>query len=244
MSETIIPATVAQRYYRRARNVGGVSEDVPAGWSTIISGPEKLLAVFKPLKLKRGFTLVGYQFREGGNGNGFIYAVPEGSRLPFPDDCPTDPDHFLGPPVPPTALEDVMDAIEGDGSPVSYLCASLLNRELEEFGAMWHGCSWGTHELVTKDPFARGGCLRPQSKATDRAGLQIDFEKWQWHKPKPARWEPRVKLAGGNVTVIFHTYSGLERDAIYRHVDRYKTGAYRFKARRVVVAEGPSGYIF
>jgi hypothetical protein len=46
-----------------------------------------------------------------------------------------------------------MDAIPGDGTPESYMEASLLMRELGEFGALWHGRSWGTHEIIGKKCF-------------------------------------------------------------------------------------------
>lgn len=244
MSETVIPAGVAEKLLMRARDAGGTTDEPKSGWSRITSGPEKILSVFKPLKLKSGFILTGYRFREGGNGNGFLYAVPKGTRLPAPDECPVDPTQFLSPPVPPAALEDVMDAIEGDGSPLSYLCASFLERELSEYGAMWHGCSWSTHELVIRDPLAPGGRLRPKSGDADQMDTQRDIEYWRWLKSKPSRWEPRVKMAEDNVTVTFHTHSALEREGIYRHVDKYKPGAYRFKTRRIIIAEGPGGYIF
>ena len=38
-----------------------------------------------------------------------------------------------------------MQAIDGDGSLRSYFEASILARELAEFGAIWHGISWGEH---------------------------------------------------------------------------------------------------
>jgi len=43
------------------------------------------------------------------------------------------------PPRPHGALDDFMDAIEGDGSAWSYLSASLFAREAAELGALWHG---------------------------------------------------------------------------------------------------------
>ena len=244
VTETVISARVAERLLLHAREAGGSTDDSESGWSRITSGPEDILAVFKRLKLKSGFMLAGYRFQKGGNGNGFLYAVPNGTRLPAPDECPVDPTQFLSPPIPPMALDDVMDAIDGDGSPLSYFCASLLERELSEYGAMWHGCSWSTHELVTQDPFATGGCLRPKSGDADQMETQRDIENWRWLKSKPSRWEPRVKMGEGNVTVTFHTYSEYVQMGIYRHVDRYKPGVYRFKTKRIMILEGPGGYIF
>ena len=44
----------------------------------------------------------------------------------------------------------LMQAIEGDGSPWSYLSASILSREAAEFGAMWHGCDWSDQTILSK----------------------------------------------------------------------------------------------
>lgn len=49
----------------------------PEGWSFSPVDPQKTLAVFNNLKLKEGFVLRAYQFREGDNGNGIVWAMPE-----------------------------------------------------------------------------------------------------------------------------------------------------------------------
>lgn len=46
----------------------------------------------------------------------------------------------------------LMQAIDGDGSSWSYLSASILSREAEEFGAMWHGCVWSDQKILSKLP--------------------------------------------------------------------------------------------
>ena len=38
----------------------------------------------------------------------------------------------------------------GTSAAWAYMCASILARELAEFGAMWHGCDWDTHTIVRK----------------------------------------------------------------------------------------------
>src|SRR5258708_6127281 len=45
---------------------------------------------------------------------------------------PTGRGRFLEPPVAPNALPDVMAAITGDGSPASYIEASIFAREIAE----------------------------------------------------------------------------------------------------------------
>ena len=242
--ETLVSAQVAVELLRRAREAGECRIEPVAGWSRINSGPEKILAVFRPLELKSGYFLTGYRFEMGGNGNGFVYAVPEGTYVPDPDECSVDSSLSLEPPVPPGAMDDIMDAIEGDGTPLSFLCASFLERELSEFGAMWHGCEWSTHELVTRDPFSVGGLFGEGGGISDRGCTPHDADAWRWHREKPGRWEPLVKMGRGYATVTFFTHSGLGREAIYCHVDKFPLGTYRAKSRRIVVAEGPGGFVF
>jgi hypothetical protein len=58
---------------------------------------------------------------------------------------------FLSPPKPDCAFDDFMEAIEGDKSPLSYLQAAICLHELNEFGAMWHGISWGQDRILPLD---------------------------------------------------------------------------------------------
>jgi len=51
-------------------------------------------------------------------------------------------------------------------------------------------------------------------------------------------------MAEGKVRVTFFTHSELEREGIYRHVGRYKQGAYRASTQQSMIAAGPGGYIF
>ena len=49
-------------------------DEFTGSWSRSSVDPEKLLGVFKVLRLKEGFGLLAYEFRQGGNG--VIWAVP------------------------------------------------------------------------------------------------------------------------------------------------------------------------
>ncbi len=67
----------------------------------------RILAIFTTLRIKPGFTLHAYEFSEGGDGNGVVWAMPSGTPLPRPDDCPRMEDVFLRPPKPIDALDDI-----------------------------------------------------------------------------------------------------------------------------------------
>lgn len=227
---------------KRCRAAGGPLADIPEGWSISSADPMRMLSATS-LRLRPGYILRAYQFRSGGNGNAFVYAVPEAERFPEPQECQTrDASSFLGPPVPPNALPSVPDALEGDGSPWSYVEASILMRDLREFGAMWHGADWDTQVILGEDP------LRAQPDAnTSGSSLLRDIgdpSEWRWLKPKPRTWEPRFVQSGTRGRVVFHTFSGLGSRAIYRHEDEYQLGSYRFKEKRQVLASAPGGYVF
>jgi hypothetical protein len=213
----------------------------PPGWSKSRVDPAKLVEIFKPLRLRKGYVLRAYIFREEGNGSGVVWAMPEDAEFPAPEDCPALENHMLKAPKPSEALDDVMEAIEGDGSPESYLAASLLRRELREFGAMWHGCNWSTHVVLDQDPW-KAGPPREEDSPLDRP--TSDPREWKWPEPKPTQWSPRVQVEKDRVTVTFHTYSGLGKESIFRHTDTYRPGKYRPKMAQKLIGEGPAGFAF
>jgi len=224
----------------RVMEIATVPENTPDGWSKSQVDPRKLLAEFTALRLREGFTLRAYQFKEEGNGNGFVWAMPIDADFPAPEDCPRLESHFMKAPKPFDALDDVMEAIEGDDTAEAYWQASLLRRELKDFGALWHGIIWGTHNVVDDDPFRGVGTENsdpmrvPQSRPGD----------WKWLEPRPTDWTPRVMLEPNQVVVTFYTFSGFDKEAIYRHVDIYRRGKYRARTEETKIAEGASGYRF
>lgn len=199
----------------------------PQGWSKSRIDPMSALRMFKSLRMRDGYVLRAYQYRAGDNGNGFVWAMPTAAPFPEPDECTQRLGGFLDPPKPDHALDDLMEAIDGDATAWSYMSASILARELGELGAMWHGCDWSTHDLVAGDP-------RAKWKALD----------WEWQRRAPTHWQPRVVQSASRTTVTFHTVSGVARWTIYRHVDTYPGRGYTFTTKCTVLATGPGGYIF
>ena len=198
------------------------------GWQKSKGDPNTVLDAFKTINLKPGLTLRAYQFVEGGNGNGVVYAMPEDSPFPEPGELPNPPERLWDRPEPPGALDDFMAAIEGDDSPWSYVEASICARELSEFGAMWHGCWWSTHHIVG-DEFVEN-LMGPH---------------WKWVRRAPASLEPEVYFGPLVVRVTFFTNTGLGEEALYRHMDKYQRGTYRAeKMQGTVIAKGRGGYVF
>lgn len=244
-SQAGIPSTAKLNDLRKkAAAVSEPSEGeakIPEGWSKSRYDPNRLVELFQPLRLRKGYVLRAYLFREKGNGNGVVWAMPEDAEFPAPNDCPILETHLLKAPKPSDALDDAMEAVEGDGSPWSYLAASLLRRELREFGAAWHGCRWRTHSILGSDPWKGGP---PSGTGPDQEKPRSKVQQWKWLQPKPANWAPQVKLEGDRVTVTFYTYSALHPEGIFRHTDVFRAGKYRPKTEDQRIAEGPEGFLF
>jgi len=243
---TVFAVAEIHRMIRRARRAGELRQDEfePQGWSVCSIDPRQLLAIFDSLRLKEGFALRAYQFKEGGNGNAFVYAMPADRPLPEPRECPTDDSRFLAPPIPMGSLDDFMEAIEGDGTLWSYLSASLMSREMSEIGAMWHGAGWSTHRLLGRNPLSRVSERRTKRNGGIDDLPDLERGPWEWVGEEPKVWRPAVTMGDDSVEVKFHTYSGHCRESIYRHVDSYRIGVYCFSSERTVIAGGPGGYIF
>jgi hypothetical protein len=200
----------------------------------------KLLAAFPALRIRKGCVLRAYQFRAGSDGNGLVWAMPEGAPFPAPDECPPPEDESQKSPRPPLALDDVMEVIEGDGSPWSYLSASIFAREVEEFGAIWHGCSWSTHMILGSDPWEKPADFAGREPQEGPSGK---LAAWTWLEKKPDDWRPSVSTESDLVTVTFYTYSGLVTQGIFRHRDTYTPGTYAGASEDKKIAEGPKGYV-
>lgn len=240
---TTFSASKLQKLRKRAASATEVPKDMPAGWSKSKVDPAKLVEVFAPLKLKKGIVLRAYHFKEGGNGNGVVWAMPADAAFPEPNQCPEVKrrDGFMMVPKPPAALDSIMEQIEGDNSAWSYMAASLLSREFWEFGAMWHGTNWGTHRILDGSPW-KVGMFGSGDDPTSKPNTPE--QDWKWLESKPRHWRPRVLIDKDRVTVTFYTYSGYQNETIYRHTDTYKPGSYRYESERKEIAQGGKGFVF
>lgn len=230
----IFPVGDINRLRRRAQLAATQPPSDTYGWTISAVDPMDILAVFTTLRIKPGFTLHAYEYNEGGNGNGVVWAMPRGLPLPPPDDCPRIEEAFLSPPKPERALDDVMQAIEGDGSPFSYMSASVLARELGEFGARWHGISWGRNRIVDRKPLHRG---------LGRVPRDVESQ-WTWNEPVPKQWRPQTEQTGDGISVRFYLYDDIGIERLIEVTDSFKSGSYAFSAESKEIAFGGPGIIF
>jgi hypothetical protein len=197
-------AQAITQWREQLTELGYLPEGTPDGWSKCRVDPAKMLTVFPELRVRQGYVLRAYVFKEDANANGFVCALPADADFPEPDDCPRLESHFLTPPKPLDALDDIMEVIEGDDSPESYLHASILRRELREFGGGWHGIQWGMNTVLDASPWESVPTVGDEP-ATDRPTSKP--HDWKWRSPQPETWSPEVRMDQNQVVVTFYSYT-------------------------------------
>ncbi|NJO42987.1 MAG: hypothetical protein HC769_15285 [Cyanobacteria bacterium CRU_2_1] len=178
-------------------------------WFLSTVNPAAALIKLPGLRLKPALRLVSYLYRAEKDGVGLVFAVPEAlSTTAQLEKALVESGNLSQPPRPEGALASFMEAIEGDRSPASFMIASLLRRELQDFGALGQQCNWSHHRLIDAVP--------PQAQ-------------WQWKVEQPPKdFSPKVRvLPDGQAAVEFFTCRVINPVSIYRHLDQYPMGQYR-----------------
>jgi hypothetical protein len=250
MKTTTIQAVAVDKMRRLAQEAARLPEPIPRdnGWTKSPVDPMKILGAFPRLRLKPGLILRAYVLHDEGDGHGVVWAVPE--NLPFPEPLSAEveaapalptpygwPPFLWRPPSIPGCLPDLMAALCGDGSPESYLQASLFAREAGEFGAQWHGCDWSTHRILGNDSW-----VAPKAEGTFDSLPSLN--SWKWLNTLPENWDPTITEDGDTVTVRFATFTEYQLQQLVLHVDTYKPGSYECQHASEQLATGEGGYIF
>ena len=136
-----------------------------------------------------------------------------------------------------------MHSLTGDGSPLSYLSASLLLRELSEVGALWHGVRWDVEEII---------CTRRSRLygATRRGILRGHWRRrfghmdWTGPQPDPDDLAPTVTVTPKGSRVTLHTHSELGRENVTRWTDRYSSDSLVPRISSDQLATGSRGFVF
>lgn len=208
-----------------------VPAQAPKGWSICPVDPAILLPAFPRLFLLPRMRLQAYQYRWGRDGHALVYALPAGQELPAPALESEEP------PRPAGALSDVMGAIGGDASLESYLQASILGRELQEFCAMGHGRMWSFYAVLGEDVWSNPGSISPNR--TSPAEIP---QRYTWSQKMPADFLPRAEQTGSEIRVTFYTYTGLSLEEIVLNEDTFQAGTYTFSSNPQLLAKGNQGF--
>lgn len=208
-----------------------------SGWSIAKDNPENIIKGFSQLHIKREYKLVGYQYSSGGNGNGIVWAIPSNQVQPSVHFCEETQEGFLKPPKPKSAIEDFMKAIDGDRSPLSYLQAAICYHDLHEYGAMWHGVSWGEDQILPIDDsdYIESGNVKDYLES---------IESWVELKEIPDILSPHFFYENGHPIIIFYTMNPIGTMKLNRYIHTFNNGDYTQVVTQEVIGEGSRGIIF
>lgn len=204
--------------------VGGFGDDEGAApnaegrWFISTVDPAGAVVKLPGLLVKDKVRLVTYLQRQSTGGMGVTWALPELMSTTAELEAAIESAGVGAiPPHPKGALGNVMDGIEGDRSPASYIAASILLREFKEFGRSGNNCRWTHHRLVTAVP---------------------PNKPWKWRIQKPMTdLSPKIQIKEDkSVMVEFFSCRTAPPIALFRHLDQYVAKSYRPKAHDQVIA--------
>jgi hypothetical protein len=203
--------------------VGGLGDDEASApnaegrWFISTVDPAAAVNKLPGLTLKRGVRLVTYLQRQSSGGMGVTWALPELlSTTAELEVALEDAGAGTIPPHPKGALGNVMDGFEGDRSPGSFVAASLLLRELKEFGRSGQNCRWSHHRVITAIP---------------------PNQPWQWRTEAPANLSPKLQVREDQTVLVeFFSCRVQPPISLFRHLDHYGPKSYRPKSNDQVIA--------
>ncbi|HTL89477.1 MAG TPA: hypothetical protein VL134_08745, partial [Leptolyngbya sp.] len=180
-------------------------------WFISAVNPGSTFMKLPGLKLKSGLRLVSYLYQMDEDGTGITWAVPEQfSTTSSLEKALLAAGGRDMPPKPEGALTDFMSAIDGDQSLMSFVIASLLRRELLEFGKAGRFATWSDCRLIDRLPTSSQSC---------------QFFHWQWRTEPPKDFSPKVQMfLDGRVAIEFFTYRATSPIAVFHHIDQYPAG--------------------
>lgn len=115
--------------------------------------------------------------------------------------------------------DSMMEALQGDDTPWSYLLASFFWRDVEAAGDIYMGWGgWSGHMFVSSAEEAE--------TASFFGPPDNQEERWTWSF-KPKDFLPRVFMDRETAKVVFYSYCGSGLEAISQHLDVYKRGSYK-----------------
>ncbi len=176
-------------------------------WFISATNPGAIVAKLPGLRIKSGFRMVSYLVRTAEGGSSVTWALPEALTTTAQlEDALNAVSDASGNPQPVGALSP-MEAIEGDRTVPSFITASLLYRELQEFGTQGKNWNWRHHRLIESVP--------PQVP-------------WEWRGEMPKDLATKVLVfPDGRAAVEFFSCRIVAPVAIVRHMDQYAANSYQ-----------------
>jgi hypothetical protein len=207
------------------------------GWAVSRDNPERVIESFSQLRIRKNYKLRAYQYTAGGNGNSAVWAIPHDRELPPPEECMYSDQHSLEHPKPDFAYDQVMMAVDGDYSPLSYLQAAIAYHEIGEFGALWNGCYWSAGDILPIDEDE----YRVANSVVDYLYTLGD---WNEFKTIPPSLRPVFYYENERPTVVFYTKNDVGMVKLSRYTHTFEKDSYVQKVECEDLAFAGLGVIF
>jgi hypothetical protein len=117
------------------------------------------------------------------------------------------------------------------------LQAAICLHELNEFGAMWHGISWGQDRILPldDDEYFESSSIKEYLET---------IEPWFELKEIPERLQPHFFYRDGNPTIVFYTTNDIDQMTLNRYTHTFKNDDYTQTVVRDEIGYGHGGIIF
>jgi hypothetical protein len=225
-SNILVPRTITRDLY----------DYYSSDWNFSLENPEDIVNGFSHLSVKEGFKLRAYQFSSEMAGEGVIYAIPSNSRLPKISKVYVLNNEAA--PGPEDALEDFMEAIAGDRSPLSYLQAAICYHKLHDFGYYWD--NWAQDRIlpeVENHSDSHRFVVTSVAELVEQ-GMQFNIKDF------PESLFPRFYYEDNKPVITFYTFNDVEYEKFIRYKHVFPKDGYTQEVIREVLGYGRLGKIF
>lgn len=206
-------------------------------WILDLGRPNFILESYSNLFIREGYKLIGYLLYGSSGSNGYVYAISNDSSPLPPDEYNGGDDEFSKRPRPEDALPSFMMSIDGDRSPFSYLQAAILYHELCEYGASWHGVSWGRDVILPIDPYCK--------KMEDYEWDMVENYEWNMYEEEPKIINPHFYYDENNgPTIVFYTINDIGTVTLNEYKHTFDFEDYSLKLIKRAIGDAGTGIIF
>lgn len=174
-----------------------------------------LVKPFSQLRIQNGWTFNGESFCDGFAGYGKVECC-----------------NIEG-----TQQVDPMSLIEGDLSPLSYLQAAMVYREIEEFGRFWHSSQWGVEEVLDQN-------LAQEQGLVNNEEYETELENWSFKGRKPVKWNPTYKEKDGIVKITYYSINPVGQEKLVHNIHTFEKRGYTQTLRTKEIAYGSKLMMF
>lgn len=212
---------------------------VPIGWSIYPCDPLEILPAFPNITFRSGYKIVGYYCNKQRDRYGKFFVLSSSQTLEEVKNKSSEPV------LPSGADEQFMSYISGDGTPVSYIQASIFLQAIHNTGfQIYHNDpqSYFDETKVERERIDQSLSHTSDRNVSRIYGFNIESFSWSEKAAVPEFFDPKVTKSDENVTVEYYTCASMGMKKIYRNTDVY-TGSYAPVSKRDLIGTGGIGWV-